>query len=96
MLAQPCTKFDSLVDRLNELANHPEHITDIVIMSLKKEAEKILIGLHEGKLFYECLEKDIYPQELVLLVKDGEEYQTLATNIDNYNAFLKQNKEQSK
>jgi competence protein ComGB len=60
---------------------------------LKKEAEKILIGLHEGKLFYECLERDIYPQELVLLVKDGEEYQTLATNIDNYNAFLKQNKE---
>ena len=41
MLAQPCTKFDSLVDRLNELANHPEHITDIVIMSLKKEAEKV-------------------------------------------------------
>ncbi len=53
-----------------------------------KEAMRILIELKQGSQLYQCLNTKLYTDELVLLIREGEQQSTLVQNLENYIIYI--------
>ncbi len=54
---------------------------------IKREASRILTELRQGSSLYKAVQTELYSDELIALIKDGEAQSTLVHNLENYILF---------